>query len=139
MNSDATFELVPVSVKAMEQRIEAISTSYPYVVWEEHGDVLGYAYAHPWKERAAYAKTYETTVYVAPDSYRKGIGTGLMTHLINELRKMNVHALIACITGGNFPSIALHKRLGFVQVSSFREVGEKFGRQLDVVDLELLL
>lgn len=136
--SDATFEIEQLSVEAMTQRIDSLS-AYPYLVWEQGGTILGYAYAHPWKTRAAYARTYETTVYVAHGFHCRGIGRALMEALINECRDREVHALIACITGSNDASIALHATLGFKQVSLFSEVGEKFGRHLDVTDYELLL
>ena len=99
----------------------------------------GYCYAHPWKERAAFANTFETTVYVAHGSGGRGIGTSLMQRLIEACRDKGCRVLVACITGCNEPSIALHKKLGFVQASHFHNVGYKFGRWLDVVDLEMQL
>ncbi len=106
---------------------------------DDDGKVLGYAYVHPWKERAAYHRTFETTVYVHPDFHHMGIATALMREIIRECRDLPVHALIACITGGNTASTSLHEKLGFKKVSEFKEVGEKFGRVLDVVDYELIL
>ena len=62
-----------------------------------------------------------------------------MTHLIDECRRQGYHALIACITADNLSSLRFHQRLGFRQVSRFPKVGRKFGRWLDVIDLELIL
>lgn len=62
-----------------------------------------------------------------------------MTHLIDECRRQGYHALIACITADNYPSLRMHESLGFRQVSRFPKVGRKFGRWLDVIDLELIL
>jgi len=62
-----------------------------------------------------------------------------MTHLIDECRRHGYHALIACITADNLSSLRFHHRLGFCQVSRFPKVGRKFGRWLDVIDLELIL
>lgn len=80
-----------------------------------------------------------TTVYLTPEACHKGIGPLLMTHLIDECRRQGYHALIACITADNLSSLRFHHRLGFRQVSRFSEVGLKFGRWLDVIDLELIL
>lgn len=138
-HTTSTFEQEPVSEEEIRNRILSISSRYPYYVEESGGQVTGYCYAHLWKERAAYARTLETTVYVAPGEERKGIGTRLMNRLIDDCRQAGIHSLIACITADNHPSLLLHEHLGFVQVSRFQEVGFKFGRWLDIVDCQLLL
>lgn len=140
LNSVISFETEPLSVEEMGARIASLSAEYPYYVYEtDDGEIAGYCYAHEWKQRKAYSRTLETTVYVSPRFKRMKIGENLMLRLIDECRKRDYIVLIACITGGNEPSIALHKKLGFTQVSLFRNVGLKFGRLLDVVDMELLL
>lgn len=138
-SSTATFETEHVTVDEMTRRIGDISARFPYFVWTEQGRVLGYCYAHPWKERAAYCNTWETTIYLHESAFRRGIGRQLMQRLIAECRRLGAHALIACITAENEPSIAFHQSLGFRKVSHFREVGRKFHRWLDVDDLELIL
>lgn len=139
MESDATFEVVPLRIEEMQQRITEISDGHPYLVYESEGRVLGYCYAHPWKTREAYRHTMETTVYVAEGHSGKGIGTALMERLIALCRQNGHHALIACITGNNISSINLHRQLGFTQASFFKEVGHKHDQWLDVVDYQLLL
>ena len=134
-----TFETKPVPVEVMRVRIDSISSAFPYFVYEYDGEAIGYCYARLWKEREAYSKTLETTIYLAPEACHKGIGPLLMTRLIDECRRQGYHALIACITADNLPSLQLHHRLGFRQVSRFSEVGRKFDRWLDVIDLELIL
>ena len=134
-----TFETEPVTTEEMRGRINSISSSFPYFVYEYDGVVLGYCYAHLWKEREAYSKTLETTVYLAPEACHKGVGSLLMTRLIEDCRSRGYHALIACVTADNLPSLQFHHRLGFHQVSRFSEVGRKFDRWLDVIDLELIL
>lgn len=101
--------------------------------------IFKYCYAHLWKEREAYSKTLETTVYLTPESCHKGIGNLLMCRLIDECRSRGYHALIACITADNYSSLRMHESLGFRQVSRFHEAGLKFGRRLDIIDLELVL
>lgn len=139
IHTTVSFETEPVTVAEMTRRVEQISATHPYLVHETDGTVDGYCYAHPWKERAAYRGTLETTVYLADGSQHRGIGRALMERLIADCRAADARALIACITGENDASVALHRRLGFRQVARFEKVGLKFGRLLDVLDFELLL
>ena len=134
-----TFETEPVTAEVMRGRINSISSAFPYFVYEYDGVVLGYCYVHLWKEREAYSKTLETTVYLDSEACHQGIGSRLMRHLIEECRRRGYHVLIACITADNLSSLQFHHRLGFRQVSRFSEVGRKFDRWLDVIDLELVL
>ena len=138
-NTAISFETEALTVNEMAERIKDISSKFPYFVYEKDGKILGYCYAHLWKERVAYSQTLETTIYLHPDYCHRGIGKRLMQQLIEQCRAQGFHALIACITGGNEGSIALHRALGFEQRSCFKEVGRKFGAWLDVVDLELIL
>lgn len=139
LETTVSFELQPVDAKEMHQRINMVSSSFPFFVCEDSGQVVGYCYAHPWKNRAAYIHTLETTVYVAVASRGRGIGGLLMSHLVEACRATDCHTLIACITAENYASIKFHERIGFKRVSFFRQVGKKFGKWLDVVDYELLL
>ena len=138
-HSVVTFETEPLREEDMHIRIAEITAHFPYFVYEQEGEIVGYCYAHPWKQRAAYKHTLETTVYLARGNEGKGIGKALMQRLIEECRRDGYRALIACITEGNAASDALHLKLGFRQVSHFEKVGLKFGRWLDVIDYELLL
>lgn len=95
------------------ERITQISANFPYFVYEIDNEVVGYCYAHLWKERAAYRYTLETTVYLSTKHIGKGIGRLLMQRLIEKCRESGYHALIACITKGNETSYALHAKLGF--------------------------
>ena len=139
IHSVVTFDIEPVREEDMRGRIAGISAHYPYFVCESDGKVVGYCYAHPWKQRVAYGHTLETTVYLLPDCVGKGMGTHLMMRLIEECRREGYHALIACLTEPNEDSTSLHTKLGFQKVSHFKEVGLKFGRWLDVSDYELIL
>ena len=140
VNGVESFETEPLTGEQMRRRAEAIAAEYPYYVAEDEGGrVAGYCYAHPWKERAAYSHTLETTIYLDPAFKRSGTGTALMRLLIADCRRLGCKALIACITGDNAASIAFHRKLGFEQASLFRSVGYKHGRWLDVVDMEMIL
>lgn len=135
-----TFETVKLEPEDMTKRIRMfLSAGYPCLVAEEDGRVVGYCYAHPWKEKSAYSATLETTVYVAPGQDRRGTGRALMSELIKRCRESGTHALIACVTAENAYSIEFHRRLGFKEVSRFEQVGFKHGRWLDVIDMEMLL
>ncbi|MDR1454031.1 MAG: GNAT family N-acetyltransferase [Tannerella sp.] len=134
-----TFETEAVSTEEMRRRIADISSNYPYYVCEIDGRVTGYCYASRWKMRNAYRLTAESTVYVDPGMRNRGIGRSLMTRLIESLRQMDMHVVIACISIPNPESIRLHESLGFEKVSHFREVGWKLDIRVDVGDWELLL
>ncbi len=139
LNTTISFETETLTEEEMRERLECIAAEYPYFVFEDGGNVVAFCYAHRWKERCAYSQTLETTVYVAPSHVHRGIGRQMMTKLIAECRQCGFHVLVACITAENVVSIKMHEAMGFRQVSLFEQVGRKFGRWLDVVDLELLL
>lgn len=134
-----TFEEAPVSLNDMEARIRAICAGYPYLVWEESGEVLGYAYLNKWKERAAYRFAVEDSVYIKMGHERKGIGAALLTALIEEARGRSLHAMVAVITVPNERSVGLHEKLGFRKIGQLDEIGFKLGRWLDVGYWELFL
>lgn len=135
-----SFETEPLAVDAMIQRIKSIvDQGLPYLVCEEDGIIVGFSYAHKWKERPAYSTTLETTVYLDVAQRHRGYGNALMVALIDMCRAYGSHSLIACITAENYESVAFHRSLGFMPVSMFRQVGYKFGRFLDVTDLQLIL
>ena len=134
-----SFEVKALRPEEMHARQAQVAAAFPWLVWDEDGEVLGYAYAHPWKERAAYAGTWEVSIYLHPQSCGQGIGSRLMERLIADCRRGGCRSLIACITGDNETSRAFHRRHGFRRVSHFSRVGMKFGRILDVVDYQLEL
>ena len=139
-HSTATFDAEPLSDRHMLSRLEAIVGCRPgYVSLSEAGEFQGYTYAHPWKEKAAYRYTLETTIYLAPRFVGQGIGRALLSHLVEGCRREGYRSLIACITQGNVASEVLHRKMGFRPVSRFVQVGTKFGRWIDVADYQLLL
>ncbi|MBK3515956.1 arsinothricin resistance N-acetyltransferase ArsN1 family B [Carboxylicivirga marina] len=139
IHSIATFELEPIDAQTMQQRIASIGDKYPYLVYEENNQILGYAYASEWKGRKAYSRTVETSVYLHSEAKGKGIGTKLYTQLIEELKSMNMHALIGGISLPNEASVALHEKFGFEKIGQFKEVGRKFDKWIDVGYWELVI
>lgn len=131
----ASFEEVPPAVDEMLRRWRDVTgRGLPYLVAESGGEVLGYAYAGPWRTRSAYRYTIENSVYVAPLTVRRGIGTAVLGELIERCGALGYRQMIAVIgDSANLPSIGLHRSLGFRQEGILRGVGLKFGRWVDVV------
>ena len=134
-----TFEEEPVSIEEMGNRIRRVTNSFPWLVYEMHGKVVGYAYADKWKSRSAYRYAVESTIYVDPSLTGQGIGRQLYESLIPELRLRSLHSVMGGIALPNPASIALHERMGFVKVAHFKEVGWKFDQWIDVGYWELIL
>lgn len=134
-----TFETAPLSAEEMGTRIESIASTHPYIVCEIDGELAGYAYVHTWRERSAFFKTAETSIYISPMFRHKGIGKALMSELIKECRGRELKTLIAMIDGENETSFRFHESLGFKRVGHYHNVGYKFGRYLDLVSYQLEL
>lgn len=133
-----TFEEEPVSDAEMERRIAEVTSRFPWLVWEESGRLMGYAYAARWKARAAYRHSVEATIYLDPDSTGRGIGTHLYAALIGELRETGVHSVVGGAALPNAASVALHERLGFSKVAEFSEIGRKHGKWVNVAYWQLV-
>lgn len=127
-----SFEQSPVSETDMTARIRDYSAQYPWLVAEQDGSVVAYAYASRWRARAAYDFTLESTIYLAAASTGRGIGKPLYLALLAELKARGVHAVVGCIALPNDASVAIHEKCGFVKVAHFPQVGRKFERWVDV-------
>lgn len=142
-----TFEYEAPDAAEMNARREKILKHYPYLVAEQAGCVVGYAYAHEFYGRAAYAWSVEASIYIASDARGQGLGRKLYAALERALRAMgvlNVNACIAVPRTADDPyltngSLAFHKRLGYQIVGTFHQSGCKFGRWYDVAWMEKLL
>lgn len=139
LNTVVTFEETPVSPDEMARRIDTVTEKWPWFVWEEQGAVAGYAYAGMWKERSAYRFSVESTVYVAENRVRRGIGAALYRALLPGLKARGAHYVIGGIALPNDASVALHEKLGFEKIGHFKEVGFKHGRWVDVGYWTLIL
>jgi len=131
----ASFEIEPPDEREMARRYEALRAGgYPYLVAELDGAIVGYAYAGPYRARAAYRWSVEDTIYVAPSSQRRGIGRALLERLIADAEAGGFRQMIAVIgDSANASSIELHRAAGFRMVGTFDNVGFRFGRWLDSV------
>ncbi|MDD3252757.1 MAG: GNAT family N-acetyltransferase [Lachnospiraceae bacterium] len=141
LNGVATFDL---HAKTMEERMEWFRAhnkdNHPLIVAEIDGCTAGYATLSPYREKEAYAATVELSVYVDTTYRRRGVARRLMADILAEARaRKDIHTVISVITGDNAASVALHKEFGFEYCGTMKEVGEKFGRLLDVVNYQLMV
>ena len=134
-----TFEEDEISADEMAARIAKVTATFPWLVREEDGAVLGYAYGSTWRARHAYRFAVETTIYLAPDGQGKGIGSRLYEALLVELKQRGFHSALGCLALPNEPSVRLHEKLGFRKVGHMREAGWKFGAWVDVGFWERML
>ncbi len=111
----------------------------PVIVACAGAEVLGFASYGQYRPWPGYRDSVEQTVHVRGDARRRGIGRALLDALIVQARGHGVHAIVAGIDGGNTASIALHRRLGFVEVGLMPEIAIKHGRRLDLLLMQLLL
>lgn len=112
---------------------------FPVLVAEHEGGILGYASYGPWRPFEGFRETVEHSVYVADGQQGQGLGRQLMEALITRARQDGLHVMVAGIEASNAGSLALHYQLGFVETARMPEVGQKFGRWLDLVFLQLKL
>ncbi len=132
-----TFEYEAPSEAAFRQRVADIIDQYPYLVAVENGRVIGYAYAHRARERAAYDWFAELSVYVRSGHSGQGIGTALYSALIPLLKLQNIQHLTAVISAPNAPSEALHQKMGFSYAGIHKRSGYKLGQWRDTLFLDL--
>ena len=136
----ATYELEPPDRAEMGARFDSlIAGSYPYIVAENAEEILGYAYAGPFRPRQAYRFIVEDSVYVAPDGKGQGVGKLLMQKLIEACRDLGFRQIVAVIGDGtpDSPSVRLHEKLGFTHSGKLEGSGYKHGRWLDTVFMQL--
>lgn len=141
LNGVATFDL---NVRTMEERMEWFRQhnvgNHPLIVAEMDGQVAGYASLSSYRDKEAYVATVELSVYVAPSFRRQGVARELIAFILEDARSRDdIHTVISVITAGNEASVKLHKEFGFVYSGTLYEVGEKFGRKLDVVNYQLMV
>ena len=133
----ATFDTVAPEAWAWAAKIvDFAARGWPFLVAERETQVVGYAYAARFRDRAAYAATCEDSIYIADDARGLGIGTALMLALLADARTAGFEQMIAVIGGGEPASVALHAKCGFVQAGRLRNVGYKFGCVLDTVYMQ---
>jgi L-amino acid N-acyltransferase YncA len=138
-HSPVSFEYVPPSLTEMGQRIENTLESLPWLVWDENGQVLGYAYASVHRSRAAYQWSVDVSAYIEASKRKSGVGSSLYAALFDILRLQGYFNAYAGITLPNTGSVKLHEKMGFSLVGTYHRVGLKGGQWLDVAWYELEL
>ena len=136
LSSTATFEYTVPTLEEFTSRFHGITAQYPWLVWEEEGEILGYAYASAPYTRAAYAWCAEPSIYLKPQARGRGIGTKLYTALEKILDLQGYHVLYALVTEENTESIAFHEKFSYKKQAFFPDCGWKFGRWLGVFWME---
>lgn len=121
------------------RRLEEHQAAFPWLVCEENGRVMGYAYAGRAFERAAYGWNAEISCYLAPELRGRGVGRRLYARIEEILTRLGYYKLFAVVTSANAPSVAFHRALGFREAACFRNVGYKQGGWYDVLWLEKTL
>ena len=146
-NTAISFEWEIPSLKDFQNRISTTLEKYPYLVAQNQaGEILGYCYAGPFKNRAAYNWAVETSIYIDKNKRQKGLGRLLYTTLENTLKEMNIVNMKACIT---FPQIEdqyltknsfyFHQKMGFTLVGQFTKCGYKFNRWYNMIWMEKII
>ena len=137
----ASFELEPPDEAEMARRQRTlVDGGYPYIVAEIDDALAGYAYAGPYRPRPAYRFSVEDSIYVDPSAQRRGVGRVLLEHLIEECERRGFRQMVAVIgDSAQAPSIELHRTLGFRMIGAVENVGYKFGRWLDSVNMQRAL
>lgn len=133
-------EAAPSAQDMAARRAAVVALGLPYLVAEGDGKVLGFAYAGPFRPRAAYRYTVEDSVYVAPDAVGKGVGRAVLTEVLKACEALGVRQVMAVIGNSeNAASIALHQALGFEHAGVGRSLGFKHGRWVDIVWMQKAL
>ena len=140
LHGTATFDIDPPDEAYMAAKLADLTgKGCPILVAQADGAVVGYAYAAPFRDRAAYAGTCEDSIYIDPAYVGRGVGKALLAAVIEAARARGYVQMIAVIGGGEPASVALHRAHGFRDAGRLEAVGHKFGRWLDIVMMQRAL
>lgn len=138
-NTTATFDLVRQSEADRTGWFTSHEGIYPLIVAELDNKAVGYCSLSKFREKEAYVKTVEISVYIHPAYQGRGIGKALVKEILDRAVKLKHHVIMAGITAGNGASVKMHERFGFEQCAHMKEVGKKFGKWQDVLFYQLIL
>lgn len=139
VNTAVTFDLEALSLSTYIEKIKNIIIAYPFIVFEENNEILGYAYGSKFRPKSAYNQTVESTVYVKDGVHGKQIGTQIYAELLRLLKRQEFHLVLGVLTLPNEASVKLHEKFGFKQVAHLKEAGLKFDTWHDVGFWQLTL
>lgn len=131
-NTAITFDDKPLDLNYWRELHELLTKlELPFLVLDRGGEVIGFAYLQPWRQRAGYQKVVETSIYLSAPATRKGFGTKLMSALVAKARGLGIREIIAVIADrGADASIAIHKKFGFVEQGHLANVAVRFGKPI---------
>lgn len=138
-HTTATFDLQEKTMAEMEVWFTKYEKGYPLIVAEENGIILGYCALSPFREKEAYKRTVEISIYIGEQARGKGIANRLMERILQMSKERGDHVIIAGITKGNDISVKLHEKFGFTYIGCFREVGYKFDQWQDVLFYQYII
>lgn len=132
LNTTVTFDIDPLPLDVFEEKMMGIQRAYPFLVFEDDKEILGYAYGSRFRPKPAYDFVVESTVYVKQGHHGKKIGTQLYKELLHLLKESKLHTVLGVLTVPNDGSIKLHEQFGFKKMGELKEVGFKFGQWQNV-------
>ncbi|SDN12540.1 phosphinothricin acetyltransferase [Fictibacillus solisalsi] len=135
----ATFDLEEQTLEQRKKWFEKYGGAFPLIVAKVDGKVAGYGSLSSFRDKEAYARTTEVSLYISSEFRGQGIGKELMKEILQRARNLGYHTVIGGITGGNESSVHLHKKFGFEFVGCLKEVGYKFDQWQDVHFYQLIL
>ena len=136
----ASFDTIPRSQAETATKIaDCDERGWPFLVAEDDGEVVGYAYATQFRDRPAYLSTCENSIYMAASHIGQGVGRALLAALLDEAERAGFRQMVAVIGGAEPASVALHAKAGFVEAGRMKSVGRKFGRWLDTLYMQKAL
>ena len=137
-NTSATFDTDRKTTQSQLGWFESHDEKHPVIVARENGRVLAWGSISPWSDRCAYSGTGEISFYVDPDFHRKGIGFNILKRLIEIGKEKKFRTLVSRIAGKSEASVHLHKKLGFSNIGTMKNVGKKFDEIIDVHLMQIL-
>lgn len=135
-NTAISFEYTVPTIEDFTRRFLGITAQFPWLVWEEDGVILGYAYGSRPFERAAYQWSAESSIYLCPEAWGKGIGKSLYTALEQILQRQGYRKVYAIVTTDNENSVAFHRAMGYRHTATMPDCGYKFGKWYGTIWLE---
>ncbi|MEE8806925.1 MAG: N-acetyltransferase family protein [Lactimicrobium sp.] len=132
LHTNITFETEELTLEAFTQRVEAITSRYPWIVMEEDGVIKGYAYLGTFNPRAAYDWTADLSIYLDHEERGHGLGTLLMDAILQEAQQEGYYQIVSIVTSGNTASEHLHEKCGFVRKGRLENTGYKNGKWLGI-------
>ena len=139
IDSAVSFELEAPSLEDFLNRIDSISNRFPYLVAEENGVLVGYAYASVYRDRLAYQWNVEVSIYVEDNNKKSGVATKLYTELFSELKRIHICKAFAVIALPNDASVGFHHKMGFEKFATYKNVGFKLNEWHDVLWMEKMI